>query len=60
MFNNTFYCIFCSFYKSLSKLQEIDAGERKVETTSYVDRDRAAAVNMGTSDIKSDLKGKRR
>ena len=48
------YCILFYFF------QELEQGERKIETTSYVDRDRAAAVNMGASDIKSDLKGKRR
>ena len=38
----------------------MDTGERKVEVTSYVDRDRAAAVNLGQTDIKSNLKGMKR
>ena len=31
-----------------------------MQETSYVDRDRAAAVTIGSKDIKNDLKGKRR
>ena len=42
------------------KFQEAETGERKVEVTSYVDRDRAAAVNLGQTDIKSNLKGMKR
>ena len=31
-----------------------------VRETTYVDRDRAAAVTIGSKDLKSDMKGKRR
>jgi hypothetical protein len=36
----------------------LEGGEGKIETF-YVDRDRAAVVNIGTKDIKNDLKGKK-
>ncbi len=35
-------------------------GEEKPEEVIYVDRDRAAAVSLGTKDIRSDLKSKKR
>ena len=33
--------------------------ETQIQETTYVDRDRAAAVTIGSKDIKNDLRGKR-
>ena len=39
---------------------QLDQEGKRVTETTYVDRDRAAAVTIGSKDIKNDLKGKRK
>ena len=39
---------------------EAEGTREQVRETTYVDRDRAAAVTIGSKDIKNDLKGKKR